>query len=83
MSQRSGANLLLNGQDIFDWASDERGSSVGDGLTSILAHSGATNFDGVHLELPITATSHGHVSEVAFIPRGIGSTKDDLSYEYK
>ena len=83
MSQRSSSDLLLNGQDILDRAGDKRGAGVGDSLTSVFAYGGATNFNGVHLELPVTAASHGHVSEVAFIPRGIGPTEDDLTCEYK
>ena len=79
MGQRRGANFFLQGRDFLEGTGDEGSASVGNCLASAFAESGAADFEPVHLELPIAASSHGHVGEVAFVARWVRSSEDDLA----
>merc|ERR1712142_1086041 len=73
------ANRLLNCRHVFCRTRDQRGSGIGDGLTSVLAKGGAGDLNAVHLEFPVTLTSDVDVREVTLVMIWVRATENDFA----
>ena len=76
---RGPAQGLVDGRHLVHRPGDERGPGVSDGLTAGFTEAVVSHHDAVHLELPVSLPSDGHVGEVSRVVIRVASSQQNLS----